>query len=163
MNDKPRVYLLNIDTGQQEVLGDFPGMTFAPRFSPDANASSAHASREGMQDNFDALHHLAMVKFAEGQFAEALQLIAGAMRVGEVAHRLETAIEQRLAAADHASLDRHDIEPLQARVDVIQTWFEQLIQDDTQRYAAEQAQAEATAAVPLVCTPALADGVCALA
>jgi TolB protein len=33
----PRVYLLNIDTGQQEVLGNFPGMTFAPRFSPDGN------------------------------------------------------------------------------------------------------------------------------
>lgn len=34
-NNKPRVYLFNIDTGRQEVLGDFPGMTFAPRFSPD--------------------------------------------------------------------------------------------------------------------------------
>jgi len=33
----PRVYLFNIDTGQQEILGDFPGMTFAPRFSPDGN------------------------------------------------------------------------------------------------------------------------------
>jgi TolB protein len=33
----PRVYLLNIDTGQQEAIGDFPGMTFAPRFSPDGN------------------------------------------------------------------------------------------------------------------------------
>jgi TolB protein len=33
----PRVYLFNIDTGQQEMLGDFPGMTFAPRFSPDGN------------------------------------------------------------------------------------------------------------------------------
>ncbi len=33
----PRVYLFNIDTGQQEVLGDFPGMTYAPRFSPDGN------------------------------------------------------------------------------------------------------------------------------
>jgi TolB protein len=33
----PRVYLFNIDTGQQEVLGDFPGMSFAPRFSPDGN------------------------------------------------------------------------------------------------------------------------------
>jgi TolB protein len=31
----PRVYLLNIDTGQREVVGNFPGMTFAPRFSPD--------------------------------------------------------------------------------------------------------------------------------
>ncbi len=34
-NNKPRVYLFNIDSGRQEVLGDFPGMTFAPRFSPD--------------------------------------------------------------------------------------------------------------------------------
>ena len=30
----PRVYLLDIETGTQEVVGDFPGMTFAPRFSP---------------------------------------------------------------------------------------------------------------------------------
>ena len=36
-NNKPRVYLFNIDSGQQEVVGDFPGMTFAPRFSPDGN------------------------------------------------------------------------------------------------------------------------------
>ncbi|HEY7689471.1 MAG TPA: Tol-Pal system beta propeller repeat protein TolB, partial [Dongiaceae bacterium] len=35
VNDRPRVHLLNLETGQQEVLGDFPGMTFAPRFSPD--------------------------------------------------------------------------------------------------------------------------------
>ena len=33
----PRVYLRNIDSGQQEALGDFPGMTFAPRFSPEGN------------------------------------------------------------------------------------------------------------------------------
>ncbi|QLP97334.1 MAG: Tol-Pal system protein TolB [Rhodoblastus sp.] len=31
----PRVFLLNIDSGQREVVGNFPGMTFAPRFSPD--------------------------------------------------------------------------------------------------------------------------------
>jgi TolB protein len=31
----PRVYLLNIETGQREVVGNFPGMTFSPRFSPD--------------------------------------------------------------------------------------------------------------------------------
>jgi len=34
---RPRVYLLNIDTGQKELVGDFPGMTFSPRFSPDGN------------------------------------------------------------------------------------------------------------------------------
>ncbi len=38
VNNKPRVYLYNIDTGRQEVLGDFPGMSFAPRFSPDGNS-----------------------------------------------------------------------------------------------------------------------------
>ena len=31
----PRVYLLNIESGQREVVGNFPGMTFSPRFSPD--------------------------------------------------------------------------------------------------------------------------------
>lgn len=31
----PRVYLLNIETGQKRVVGEFPNMTFAPRFSPD--------------------------------------------------------------------------------------------------------------------------------
>jgi TolB protein len=32
---QPRVYLMNIETQQREPVGDFPGMTFAPRFSPD--------------------------------------------------------------------------------------------------------------------------------
>jgi TolB protein len=32
---EPRVFLLNIETGQREVVGNFPNMTFAPRFSPD--------------------------------------------------------------------------------------------------------------------------------
>jgi TolB protein len=30
----PRVVLLNIDSGQREVVGNFPGMSFSPRFSP---------------------------------------------------------------------------------------------------------------------------------
>jgi TolB protein len=33
--DNPKVYLLNIETGQKEIVGSFPGMTFSPRFSPD--------------------------------------------------------------------------------------------------------------------------------
>jgi len=32
---EPRVFLLNIETGQRETVGNFPNMTFAPRFSPD--------------------------------------------------------------------------------------------------------------------------------
>ena len=31
----PRVVLLNIETGQREVVGNFAGMSFSPRFSPD--------------------------------------------------------------------------------------------------------------------------------
>ena len=34
-NDTPRVYLYNIETGQREIVGEFPNMSFAPRFSPD--------------------------------------------------------------------------------------------------------------------------------
>ena len=33
--NSPRVYIFDIETGQQEIVGEFPGMTFAPRFSPD--------------------------------------------------------------------------------------------------------------------------------
>jgi TolB protein len=35
VNNQPRVYLLNIETNQREVVGDFKNMSFAPRFSPD--------------------------------------------------------------------------------------------------------------------------------
>ncbi len=31
----PRVYLYNIETGQREIVGEFPNMSFSPRFSPD--------------------------------------------------------------------------------------------------------------------------------
>src|ERR1700739_3344528 len=31
----PRVYLFNLETGQREIVGNFPGMSFSPRFSPD--------------------------------------------------------------------------------------------------------------------------------
>ena len=35
--NKPRVYIFDIETGKQEIVGEFPGMTFAPRFSPDGS------------------------------------------------------------------------------------------------------------------------------
>ncbi|MCO4317653.1 Tol-Pal system beta propeller repeat protein TolB [Phyllobacterium sp. 21LDTY02-6] len=32
---RPQIYLLQLETGQRELVGNFPGMTIAPRFSPD--------------------------------------------------------------------------------------------------------------------------------
>lgn len=49
-NNKPRVYLYDIDTGRQQVLGDFPGMTFAPRFSPDGRKVIMSLSKNGNSD-----------------------------------------------------------------------------------------------------------------
>ena len=46
----PRVYLLDIETGMQEVVGDFPGMTFAPRFSPDGKKIIMSFAEEGNSD-----------------------------------------------------------------------------------------------------------------
>ena len=46
----PRVYLLDIETGIQEVVGDFPGMTFAPRFSPDGKKIIMSFAMDGNSD-----------------------------------------------------------------------------------------------------------------
>lgn len=49
-NNKPRVYIYDLETGRQEVVGDFPGMTFAPRFSPDGNKVAMSLSKNGNSD-----------------------------------------------------------------------------------------------------------------
>jgi len=46
----PSVFLFNIETGRQEVLGDFPGMTFAPRFSPDGRKVIMSLVQNGNSD-----------------------------------------------------------------------------------------------------------------
>ena len=48
----PRVYLLDIETGTQEVVGNFPGMTFAPRFSPDGKKIIMSFAKNGNSDIF---------------------------------------------------------------------------------------------------------------
>jgi TolB protein len=50
--DTPKVYLLNIETGQKEIVGTFPGMTFAPRFSPDGQRIVMSLERDGNSNLF---------------------------------------------------------------------------------------------------------------
>ncbi|QAZ38940.1 hybrid sensor histidine kinase/response regulator [Methylibium sp. Pch-M] len=71
--------------------------------------------------------------------------LAGAMRLGELAHRLETAIEH-LLARDAAT--EHEVDQLLGRADGLNATFEALCQRDAQAYAAAQ-----EAVQPLIDTP----------
>ncbi len=51
--DQPRVLMMNLGTGQKEVVGDFPGMTFAPRFSPDGQRIIMSLQNEGDSNLFE--------------------------------------------------------------------------------------------------------------
>ena len=48
--NEPRVYIFNLETGQQELLGSFPGMTFAPRFSPSGEKIIMSLADKGVTD-----------------------------------------------------------------------------------------------------------------
>ncbi|MGC6484476.1 MAG: Tol-Pal system beta propeller repeat protein TolB [Candidatus Puniceispirillales bacterium] len=52
-NENPRVYLLEVSTGKSELLGTFPGMTFAPRFSFDGKKLIMSFARNGLTDIFE--------------------------------------------------------------------------------------------------------------
>ena len=52
-NDEPNVYLLDVATGRTERVGSFPGMTFAPRFSPDGDALIMSLAEDGMTDIYE--------------------------------------------------------------------------------------------------------------
>jgi TolB protein len=50
IQNRPRVYLFDIETGHQEVLGNFPNMTFSPRFSPDGKSVVMALETNGNSD-----------------------------------------------------------------------------------------------------------------
>ncbi|MDI6028627.1 Tol-Pal system beta propeller repeat protein TolB [Corticibacterium sp. UT-5YL-CI-8] len=52
---EPRVYLLQLETGQRELVGNFPGMTFAPRFSPDGQRVIMSLLRDDGNSNIYAM------------------------------------------------------------------------------------------------------------
>jgi len=49
-NTVPQIYLLDIETGRRELLGNFPGMTFAPRFAPNGDALILSMVERGNSD-----------------------------------------------------------------------------------------------------------------
>jgi TolB protein len=53
--DNPRVYLLQLETGQRELVGNFPGMTFAPRFSADGQKVAMSLGRDDGNSDIYAL------------------------------------------------------------------------------------------------------------
>lgn len=46
----PKVYLRQIETGQYDVVGNFPGMTFSPRFSPDGQKIIMSLNNDGVSN-----------------------------------------------------------------------------------------------------------------
>jgi TolB protein len=50
--DGPRVYLHDIETGQREIVGNFPGMSFSPRFSPDGRRVIMSLPQDGKSNLF---------------------------------------------------------------------------------------------------------------
>lgn len=47
---RPRVYLFDLESGRQEMLGNFPTMTFSPRFSPDGKSIVMALETNGNSD-----------------------------------------------------------------------------------------------------------------
>jgi TolB protein len=59
-NKQAKVYLLNLDTQQRLLMGNFPGLTFAPSFSPDGRKLALSFAKGGMTSlyAFDLSSHL---------------------------------------------------------------------------------------------------------
>jgi TolB protein len=52
-NSPPKVYLQNVDSNRRELMGNFPGMSFAPRFSPDGSKVAMSLSQDGRTNLYE--------------------------------------------------------------------------------------------------------------
>jgi TolB protein len=52
-NSPPKVYLQNVDSNRRELMGNFPGMSFAPRFSPDGTKVAMSLSQDGRTNLYE--------------------------------------------------------------------------------------------------------------
>lgn len=52
-NRIPQVYILDIASGQQQLLGNFPGMSFAPRFAPTNESAIMSIAKDGTTDIYE--------------------------------------------------------------------------------------------------------------
>jgi TolB protein len=49
----PKVYVLDLETGEQDLIGDMAGMTFAPNFSPDNNHVVMSLAKKGTTNIYE--------------------------------------------------------------------------------------------------------------
>ena len=52
-NHPAKVYLLDLETGHQKLIGNFPGMSFAPRFAPDNHYAIMSVAKDGTTDIYE--------------------------------------------------------------------------------------------------------------
>ena len=102
---QPRVYLLNIETGQREMVGDFPGMTFAPRFSPDGQQVIMSLQQGGNANIFTLDLPLAAHDAADRRCRDRHQPVLFA---GRLADRVRVRPRRLAAALRH---ERRRLEP----------------------------------------------------
>lgn len=70
-NGKPRLYLLDLPTGKQEIVGDFEGLNSSPRFTPDGTGvamtlTKGHAGNPEIYTMDLKSRHLKRVTFNSG-------------------------------------------------------------------------------------------------
>jgi TolB protein len=49
----PKVYMQNVDSNRRQLMGNFPGMSFAPRFSPDGNRVAMSLAQDGRTNLYE--------------------------------------------------------------------------------------------------------------